>query len=160
MANAGGTTIGPDEGRVEGEPSAPSAKPRWRELPFLLLVVVLVAAIAVAGTVWWTHRSHDLGVGSKHRVAISVREVHQGDCMNNIDLVTVDGHHFSTDAHAPETWGTGEVTGTLVVTARPGSGPPGPATTAVFTADGHDETVDFIGGTTGVYFDDLTCLVS
>jgi hypothetical protein len=140
------------EGTSDGDRDERGAGPGPRRI-VIVLAALLVVAVAGAGWIWWMNRGDDLAVGSRHRVTVTVKEVAANDCWNNISPARVGDHTWDTDAHAPETWGFGEVSGWLEVTAEPA-----PGTTATFTAD-RGGSVDFQGGQTGTYFSDLTCLV-
>lgn len=140
------------EGSSDGDRYHRGARPVPRRIA-IVLASLLVVAVAGAGWIWWMNRSDDLAVGSRQRVTVTVREVGANDCWNNISTARVGHRTWDTDAHAPVSWGFGEVSGWLEVTAEPG-----PGTTATFTAD-RGGSVDFQGGQTGTYFSDLSCLV-
>jgi hypothetical protein len=132
---------------------------RWRRLARrrnvlpVALVLLLVALLAAAALMWRGSRDDDLRIGSRHRIAIAVLEVHPGDCWNNIAPVRLASHGWTTVAHAPEEWGAGEVTGSFEITAAPSGG-----ATATFTAD-KGGTVDFSGGFAGQPLSGMNCLV-
>ena len=119
--------------------------------------VLLLVAVAAATSIWWGNRSDELPIGSWHRVVVTVRAVKTGDCTNNIGGARVGHHQWTTTAHAPDSWGVGEVSGWLEVTAKPSPGPlPSPDPTARFTADSGG-SVDFWGGGTGKQLSLLPC---
>jgi hypothetical protein len=131
----------------------PAQRPHLR---FTWLALGLVVVVIATGSIWWaTHRSPDLSIGSKHRVAVLAHPVARGDCWNNIGGVKIGRHYWWSDDHAPDGWGTDPVPGTFLITAAPTEAGP----SAVFTADS-GYIVAFSGGFPPPYFSQLTCVVS
>jgi hypothetical protein len=84
----------------------------------------------------------------------------QPACWNDIADPTLGGRYWESTAHAPESWGTGPVTGTFRVVSDGEHHPLDEYTgnrEAVFTAD-QGGRVNFFGGTAH-FFDDLTCAI-
>jgi hypothetical protein len=117
--------------------------------------VVLVVLLVAAGAIWWANQGDDMRIGSRHRATVMVQAVEPGGCQNNIGSIRVGSRGWNSDAHAPDAWGVGEVSGWLEVTAPPSLQGP----TATFTADAGG-AVPLYGGFEGSNINLLNCSVA